>query len=68
MDQSHLKVVETEYGVQYPALYHQLCLEGMLETGKYGGDWYMKYYAERIATPTFLLLSHKFELLEDNSL
>jgi len=68
MDQSHLKVVETEYGVQYPALYHQLCLEGMLETGKYGGDWYMKHYAERIATPTFLFLSHEFELLEDNSL
>lgn len=68
MDQAHLKELETVYGTQLPALYHQLCVDGMLNTGKYGGDWYIKYYAERLAAPTLLFLSHEFELLEDDSL
>lgn len=68
VDLAHLKRLEVEYHVQLPALYHQLCLDGMLNTGKYGRDWYSNHYAARLTSPTLLFLSNEFELLEDDSL
>jgi hypothetical protein len=63
-----LTEIEKKYDFKYSALYKQLELEGMLEVGDYGPNWYNTVFPKLKENPTLLLHSYDFELLNINSI
>lgn len=61
-----LEQIELKYNFEYPKLYKQLCEDGMLNTGKYGGNWYNQNYDRIKDNPIFLIWSGEVEILEDS--
>lgn len=58
-----LQDIEKKYGFEYPELYKQLYLDGMLDMGEYGPNWYSEIYPTLKDNPPLLLNSCDFELL-----
>lgn len=55
--------IEAKYGFAYPIIYKELSLDGMLNVGEYGPDWYLIVYPKLKENPPLLLHSYDFELL-----
>ncbi|KIC03368.1 hypothetical protein OA88_03030 [Flavobacterium sp. JRM] len=55
--------IETKNGFTYPIIYKEFFLDGMLNVGEYGPDWYTTVYPKLKENPTLLLHSYDFELL-----
>ncbi|KIA99784.1 hypothetical protein OA93_02885 [Flavobacterium sp. KMS] len=58
-----LSDIETKNGFTYPIIYKEFFLDGMLNVGEYGPDWYSTVYPKLKENPTLLLHSYDFELL-----
>jgi len=58
-----LQDIEIKYKFQFPNLYKQLDIDGMLNVGEYGPKWYAEVYPTLKENPTLLLHSYDFELL-----
>ncbi|MGB4812263.1 MAG: SMI1/KNR4 family protein [Methylophilaceae bacterium] len=56
--------IEAKYQFKYPALYHQLFADGMLDVGKKGPNWVKNEYPKRKEFPLLLLYAEDFELLD----
>lgn len=58
-----LQAIELKYVFQFPLLYKQLDVDGMLNVGEYGPKWYAEVYPILKQNPPLLLNSNEFELL-----
>ncbi|HJT74162.1 MAG TPA: SMI1/KNR4 family protein [Chitinophaga sp.] len=61
---SQLQNIEQQFNFRYPALYHQLLADGMLDWGTFGPDWMSQYYPVLRKNPPLLLFANDFELIE----
>lgn len=50
-----LQDIEKKYGFEFPELYKQLYLDGMLKMGEYGPNWYSEVYPKLRENPPLLL-------------
>lgn len=55
--------IEKKYGFDYPSLYKQLYVDGMLDWGEFSPNWYFEVYPTLKDNPPLLLHSYDFELL-----
>lgn len=60
---TELEKIEKAFGFQYPALYRQLCADGMLYAGEYTPDWFETVYPKIRKNPPLLLFNCDFETL-----
>ncbi|WDF62842.1 SMI1/KNR4 family protein [Flavobacterium sp. KACC 22763] len=58
-----LQDIEKKYGFEYPKLYKQLYLDGMLDMGEYGPNWYFEVYPKLKENPPLLLHTYDFKLM-----
>lgn len=60
---SQLSSLENQYGFSYPAVYHQLAKDDMLDSGPKGRDWLKSIFPRLRETPPMLLFAKDFEVL-----
>lgn len=56
--------IEKKYGFEYPSLYKQLYVDGMLDWGEFSPNWYFEIYPKLKDNPPLLLHSYDFELMD----
>lgn len=57
-----LNEIEAKFGFKYPAIYHQMYADGMLNFGEPAADWESKV-PQLFATPPLLFFAKDFELM-----
>ena len=57
------KDIESTFDFKYPALYHRLFADGMLDMGEASSQWYKNEYPTQRLRPPLLLFAEDFELL-----
>lgn len=55
--------IEKKYKFEYPELYKQLYLDGMLDMGEYGPNWYTEVYPTLKDNPPLLFHTYDFKLM-----
>lgn len=59
-----LQQLEEKFGFRYPALYHQLYADGMLNWGILGPEWMSQQYPALRENPPLLLFANEFEPMD----
>jgi hypothetical protein len=63
-----LQQIEQQYNFQYPALYHRLYADNMLNWGTFGPDWITHQYPALQKHPPLLLFANDFEIMQLNDI